>query len=93
MSLNFKLSEEEAQAIHSAMNELKASLEMSAALAENALKIMHDNFASIDAEYKKELDPSMTKIGAALWKINLNLHKMRNYQSRIVAPIEESGQS
>lgn len=88
MPFDIPASDQEKKLVHQKMNELKESLAKSADLAEALISLLDENFLAIDKEYKKELTRDYTKIGAAMWQVNISLHKMLQHKSRIIGTDE-----
>lgn len=85
MTFNIPPSEKEIENVHKAMQELKESLRHSSKLAQDFTEMLEDNFLAIDEWNRKELFLASSGISTALWDLNISLHKMRNYQSRIIS--------
>jgi hypothetical protein len=93
LSLDLPASKEEADKVHEAMNRLQNSLEQSSLIAQEVTELLTENFLAIDEEYKKSLRSDAMKIDVAIWRMNVILHEMRNYQSRIISPKNTSQES
>lgn len=85
MSFNIPPSEKEVEEVRSAMNELKESLMQSSRLAQDFVSMLDENFLAIDEWNRKELFVASMGIDVALWDLNVALHKMRSFQSRIIS--------
>jgi len=67
------------------MSELKESLMQSSKLAQDFVEMLDDNFLAIDEWHRKELFVASMGIDVALWDLNVALHKMRSFQTRIIS--------
>lgn len=77
-------SQKETNEVRNAIEELRASLAQSSALAEKALETMRENYVAIDCEYRKELLAASRGIDAALFQMNMSLYKMKQHKERII---------
>ena len=76
--------------VHQAMRELKESLAKSAQLAEELIYLLDDNFLAVTAQYRKELFPSIDRIGSAIWQFNLRFFKTLTQKERIIKSENEA---
>lgn len=89
MPFEFSASDDEKLLIANAISSLKESLAESANLAESLISLLNDNYLAIDKGYKRELADEYTRIGSALWQLNLVLHRMMQHKERIISKDEE----
>lgn len=89
MQFDFPASEEEKKLIHELASELKKSISHSVELAQKLEESLKENHLAIENNYREQINRSLHPFYTIMWNINVQLYKLQDQKSRIIASEEK----
>ncbi len=82
--MKIPVSQQELEDILKMVCNAKDSLALSASLLEKLVNELEESFLAVDETKGQPLSREVTRIGAAMWQLNVILYRMRDNRERVV---------